>query len=286
MSTSTSQSTYTQGYSEAVLRSHASRTAETSAAFLLAHLKPDAKILDIGCGPGTITTSLAKYIPDGSIVGTDYSAEVVAEAQKRLEHLRMDAASDAERSIADRCSFQVASVFELPYDDDSFDVVYCHQMLLHLPHPVNALKEMRRVCKRGGLVAAREGDFGSSILYPPTQTFQVWLETSEAIYRSIGAEPDAGRRLVRWALEAGYAAGGEHIAFSSSNQTYGGEPHAKFWGQMWSERVAAESWKKQAVETGKATEEQIEQMQRDWLEWSDTPEGVFIMVCGEVLLRK
>ncbi|GAC77542.1 SAM-dependent methyltransferases [Moesziomyces antarcticus T-34] len=283
---STNNSSYTQGYSEAVLRSHASRTAETSAAFLLPHLKSDAKILDVGCGPGTITTSLAGYVPEGSIVGTDYSEDVVAQAQKRLERLRDESNSEAQRLAADRCRFEVASVFELPFADESFDVVYCHQMLLHLPKPVDALKEMRRVCKRGGIVAAREADFTTSVLFPSTETFDLWLSTAAAIYRSIGSEPDAGRRLVRWALDAGYEAGPEHITFSSSNQAFGGQPHAEFWGKMWAERIAAESWQQQALSTGKVVQDQIQRMQQDWLTWSAAPDGTFVMVCGEVLLRK
>lgn len=286
MSNQKPANTYTQGYSEAVLKSHSSRTAETSAAFLLPHLRPDAKILDIGCGPGTITTSLAKYIPKGSIIGTDYSSEVVADAQKRLEELIAGATADAESGVAARCKFEVASVFELPYPDDSFDVVYCHQMLLHLPDPANALKEMRRVCKPGGLVAAREADFTTSVLFPATDTFRLWLQTATAIYRSTGAEPDAGRRLVRWALDAGYPAGSDHITFSSSNQAYGGQPHANFWGEMWAQRIAAEGWQKQALETGKVSKEDVKRMEQDWLEWSNMPDGVFVMVCGEVLLRK
>jgi len=285
-SKSSGKITYTQGYSEAVLKSHKSRTAETSAAFLLPHLKPDANILDIGCGPGTITTSFAEYVPKGSVLGTDYSAEVVAEAQKRLESLRSEASTGAERSAAERCRFETASVFELPYPDNSFDVVYCHQMLLHLPNPVDALKEMRRVCKPGGLVAAKEADFTTAVLYPPTETFQLWLSTTTAIFRSIGAEPDAGRRLIRWALDAGYPAGPDHITFSSSNFSYGGQPHTKDWGEMWAHRIAAEGWKKQALDTGKVTEDDINKMEQDWLKWCDAPDGVIVMVCGEVLLRK
>ncbi len=209
------ETTYTQGHSEAVLRSHTSRTAEASAAFLLPHLKRDARILDVGCGPGTITTSFAKYVREGSIVGTDFSSDVIAEARKRL-------AESSSSEEAQRCSFEVASVYDLPYPSETFDVVYCHQMLLHLPEPVKALQEMRRVCKPGGIVAAREADFSSVIVHPPQPTTRLWVETAEAVYRSIGAEPDAGRRLVSWALEAGYEAG-ERITFSSSNMAYGGQ---------------------------------------------------------------
>ncbi|SPO30766.1 related to ubiE/COQ5 methyltransferase [Ustilago trichophora] len=239
--------TYTQGYSEAVLRSHASRTASTCAAFLLPHLTPDAKILDVGCGPGTITISLASYVSQGSIVGVDYSHQVVAEAQKRL---------DSE------------------------------EMLLHLPEPVKALKEMKRVCKIRGIVAVREADFSTSLIYPPTATFQLWLDTAISIYRSIGAEPDAGRRLIRWALDAGFSPGPDNVTYSSSNQAYGGQPGAQFWGEMWSQRIAAESWKQQALNTKKVTEQEVKRMQEDWLQWSKAEDGVFVMVCGEVLLRK
>ncbi|SNX87141.1 related to menaquinone biosynthesis methyltransferase ubiE [Melanopsichium pennsylvanicum] len=283
---SDSKSTYTQGYSEAVLKSHSARTAENSAAFLLPYLRPNFQILDIGCGPGTITTSLASYIPDGCIIGTDYSAQVVAKAQKRLNQLRTGTLPNADRTVADRVTFQIASVLELPYLDDTFDVVYCHQMLLHLPDPVSALKEMRRVCKPGGLIAAREADFSTCVQFPETATFQTWLDTATAIYRSTGAEPNAGRRLVRWALDAGYQAGEGSIVFSSSNQAWSGQPGAKFWGAMWAERIAAQGWKQQALGTGLVKEEQINQMKADWELWSDTPDGVFVMVCGEVLLKK
>ncbi|SPO30980.1 related to ubiE/COQ5 methyltransferase [Ustilago trichophora] len=283
------KTTYTQGYSEAVLKSHASRTAETSAAFLLPHLKPDAKILDVGCGPGTITTSLARYIPQGSIFGTDYSAEVVADARKRLVRLGKDEDEEGEGrggAVAGRCTFERASVYDLPYPDETFDVVYCHQMLLHLPEPVKALEEMRRVCKSGGMVAVREADFSTSVIYPRTATFQLWLDTATSIYRSIGSEPDAGRRLIRWALDAGFASGPDNVTFSSSNQAYGGQPNAKFWGEMWAQRIAAQSWKKQALDTRKVSEEEVKRMEEDWLEWSKAQDGVFVMVCGEVLLRK
>ncbi|EST09191.1 Methyltransferase type 11 [Kalmanozyma brasiliensis GHG001] len=275
--TATKSQTYTQGHSEAVLRSHASRTAEDSAAFLLPHLKRDAYILDVGCGPGTITTSFLKHIPNGRIVGVDTSADVIGSAAKRLSSL-------PESDLGSRCTFAIASAYDLPYPESTFDVVYCHQMLLHLPEPVRALREMRRVCKPDGLVAAREGDFSASIVYPSLPTTQLWLDTAGAVFRSIGAEPDGGRRLVRWALEAGYAS--EQVSFSSSNLGSGGPAAAQFWGHMWAERVAADEWKEKAVKTGLVTHNQVEQIREDWLKWSEREDAVFLTPCGEVLLRK
>src|ERR1041384_3403093 len=73
---------YTHGHPEAVLRSHRWRTAENSAAYLLPRLRPGASLLDIGCGPGTITADFAARVAPGSVVGLDVSADVVAAAAR------------------------------------------------------------------------------------------------------------------------------------------------------------------------------------------------------------
>ncbi|KAF7561611.1 hypothetical protein G7046_g2534 [Stylonectria norvegica] len=74
-------SSYTQGYSNSTIATHLSRTAETDAAFLLPHVKRSDRILDVGCGPGTITTSLAKYADEGATVGVDISTDVLQKAK-------------------------------------------------------------------------------------------------------------------------------------------------------------------------------------------------------------
>src|SRR6188472_2086916 len=63
--------TYTHGHHESVLRSHEWRTAENSAAYLLPHLQPGMDLLDVGCGPGTITLDLARLVAPGHVVGVD-----------------------------------------------------------------------------------------------------------------------------------------------------------------------------------------------------------------------
>src|SRR5207237_10090881 len=61
--------TYTHGHHDAVLRSHRWRTAENSAAYLLPLLRPGSRLLDVGCGPGTLTVDLARRIAPGGAVG-------------------------------------------------------------------------------------------------------------------------------------------------------------------------------------------------------------------------
>lgn len=146
---------YTHGHGEAVLRSHRWRTATNSAAYLLGHLRAGMSVLDVGCGPGTITVDLAEAVAPGPVRGIDAVDDVLADARR---------AADA-RGTRD-VDFAVDDVMGLSSDDDAFDVVHAHQVLQHLSDPVAALAEMRRVCRPGGLVAARDADYGAMCWFP------------------------------------------------------------------------------------------------------------------------
>ena len=113
--------TYTHGHQEPVLRSHRWRTAENSCAYLLPHLRPDLTLLDVGCGPGSITADLAGRV--ARVVGLDSSPEAIAAA--RADHPGVD--------------FRVGDLFDV---DEEFDVVHAHQVLQHLQHPVRALRQL------------------------------------------------------------------------------------------------------------------------------------------------
>src|ERR1041384_658529 len=145
----TPQNTYTHGHHESVLRSHRSRTAANSAAYLLPHLAAGKSVLDVGCGPGPLPADLAELVAPGTVTATEVSEDILKLARDEA----------AERGI-DTVRFAVADVHALDFPDDSFDVVHAHQVLQHVADPVLALKEMRRVCKPGGVVAARDGDYG------------------------------------------------------------------------------------------------------------------------------
>src|ERR1700744_3072909 len=132
---------YTQGHSAAVVASHASRTVEDSAAFLLPHIKPDFTILDLGCGPGTITRGFCAHVPRGRVIGMDAGEAVIEQARS--------AASEAGAAFPN-LSFQVGDITpRLPFADASVDVVYTSQTLYHIPTPVHVMREAHRVLKPG-----------------------------------------------------------------------------------------------------------------------------------------
>src|ERR1700761_9243921 len=186
------QATYTHGHHESVLRGHQRRSAEDSAAYLLPYLKPGLSVLDVGCGPGTITADLAALAAPGLVTAVDESADV-------LDVARAEAGGRDLSTV----SFATADVHQLDFPDATFDVVHAHQVLQHVADPVAALREMRRVCAPGGVVAARDGDYSGFTWYPELPGLDRWRELYLAAARANGGEPDAGRRLLAWAHAAG-----------------------------------------------------------------------------------
>jgi ubiquinone/menaquinone biosynthesis C-methylase UbiE len=146
-------------------------------AYLLPWLKSADRLLDVGVGPGTITVDFAERLTDGAIIGID-SAPAAVSATLRLA---------AERGVSN-LSVSVGDVYDLEFPDASFDVVHAHQLLQHLSDPIAALRQMRRVCRPGGLVAARDADYAAMTWYPPSAALTRWLELYHEVTRANGGE--------------------------------------------------------------------------------------------------
>ncbi len=254
---------YTHGHHESVLRSHLWRTAENSAGHLLPHLRSGQDLLDVGCGPGTITRDLAQRVAPGRVVGIDSSAEVIAQAA---------AEGGAE--------FAVGDAYRLDLDDESFDVVHVHQVMHHLTDPVRALTELRRVLRPGGLLAVRETDYGAYFWEPASAGLDRWLELYHLVTARNGAEADAGRHLPSWIRQAGF----DELTVSSSNWTFAG-PDRAWWGESWADRVRLSAYATQAVEYGLSTPEELEDLATAWREWADAPDALFVVPHVEVLAQ-
>jgi ubiquinone/menaquinone biosynthesis C-methylase UbiE len=262
--------TYTHGHAESVLRSHARRTVADSAAYLADRLVPGTDVLDVGCGPGTISVDMAARVAPGRVVAFDRAAEPL----------------DSARALAaaaglDTITFGTGDVYAIDAADGTFDVVHAHQVLQHLGDPVAALREMLRVCRPDGVVAVRDADYAAMTWYPPDPRLDRWQRIYRAVARSNGAEPDAARHLLAWAR----AAGARTVVPSASVWCYATVADRAWWGGMWADRIVDSAIATQAVDGGHADAEELRSISAAWREWAEHPDGWFVIVHGEIVCR-
>ncbi|HWD24195.1 MAG TPA: methyltransferase domain-containing protein [Acidimicrobiales bacterium] len=260
-------SPYLHGHHESVLRSHRWRTAENSAAYLLPHLHPGASLLDVGCGPATITSDFVQLVASGRVVGLDTSEAV------------LDLARDTVGDTA--VEFRRGDVMALPFDDGEFDVVHGHQVLQHLVDPVGALREMARVCRSGGVVAARDADFPAMSWYPHDPDLDEWLALYLRVAYTNGTEPAAGRQLLGWANEVGF----EEVTASASTWCYATDELRQWWGTLWADRMTHSEVARRSLELEYATPSDLERIADAWRRWGSSPDGWFVVVNCEILAR-
>ncbi|HET9519366.1 MAG TPA: methyltransferase domain-containing protein [Actinoplanes sp.] len=261
---------YTHGHHESVLRSHRWRTAENSAAYLLAHLRPGHRLLDIGCGPGTITADLAGRVSPGRVTALETTDAALDLARAEI----------AARGL-DSVDFAVGDVHALDFPDDSFDVVHAHQVLQHVGDPVTALREMARVCRPGGVVAVRDSDYAAFTWFPQLPELDSWLELYQRVARGNGGEPDAGRRLLAWA----HAAGLTDVTATASVWCFADAEDRDWWGGMWQERILKSDMAATALDTGAATPAELQAISDAWRRWADDPDGWMAILHGELICR-
>ena len=262
--------TYTHGHHESVLRSHRWRTAENSAAYLLPHLSSGAAVLDVGCGPGTITADLATIVTPARVTAMEVTAEALDLARAEI----------ARRGLTN-VDFAVGDVHALDFADDTFDVVHAHQVLQHVGDPVAALREMRRVTRPGGVIAVRDSDYAAFAWYPRLPELDEWLALYDRVARGNGGEPDAGRHLLAWA----HAAGLTEVTASSSTWCFATPDDRQWWGGMWADRILESAMAGTAVRTEAATRADLERISAAWRRWAADQDGWMSLLHGELIAR-
>ncbi|HET9731298.1 MAG TPA: methyltransferase domain-containing protein [Acidimicrobiales bacterium] len=191
------------------------------------------------------------------------------------------AAIGAARASADGPEFQVGDVYRLGFPDASFDVVHAHQLLQHLADPVGALAEMGRVCRPGGLVAARDSDYAAMTWYPADVRLDAWLDLYRRVARANGGEPDAGRRMLAWARAAGFT----RVEASASVWCFATAADRRWWGGLWAERMTESDVARRAVELDAASPAELADMAVAWRGWAEAEDAWFAVLHGEVLIR-
>ncbi|GLD42912.1 hypothetical protein Mkiyose1665_34120 [Mycobacterium kiyosense] len=178
-------------------------------------------------------------------------------------------------------TFLTSDVHALDLPDGAFDVVHAHQVLQHVADPVQALREMKRVCAPGGIVAARDADYAGFIWYPRLAPLDRWRDLYEQAGRHNGGEPDAGRHLLSWARRAGFT----DITAGASMWCYATEDTRQWWGGMWADRILHSDLGGQLADSGLATGAELEEISAAWRAWAADPDGWLAIPHGEILCR-
>jgi SAM-dependent methyltransferase len=262
------QDVYLHGHDESVVSQHAKRTAGEAAAFLRPHLRSDMSLLDMGCGPGSITVGLAEWLTDGHVTGVDFDESVIETAQ-----------GDAAARGLTNTKFISGSVYELPFQDSSFDAIYSHQVLQHLSDPQGMLREALRVLKPGGVVGIREVDWGTASWWPRLEALSRFLEIYNAVADRNGGDANMGRRVRSEMNSAGFA----DVTVGAGVWSFGNPDEIKGWGEQWATRTLESNIGAKAVEYGIANQSELESVSKGWMEWSRDPDAFYTFIHAEAL---
>ena len=240
------------------------RRTGAGAAFFLRHLRPGMRLIDCGCGPGSITVDLAQAVTPGDALGIDLREEALTHGRQLAR----------DRGLSN-VMFQVATVYQLPCPDAAFDAAFACAVLQHLAAPRAALTEMRRVLKPGGVIGIMDGSSTITFRYPTNPLLEAWdtLRGRERQYRT--GRPAEALQLRVLLREAGFT----RTQASGAMTTEAGPPA----GTLEETRRVAQNHLLQlrvvqgklALEQGWVTPHELEQMAEALMAWGDAPDAFY-----------
>ena len=184
---------YTPGDTETARHYMAGRDLESHGFFLNPLLQPGFDVLDAGCGPATISAGIADAVYPGHVTAMDISQAQVSNAERLTQG----------REILN-LEIVAGSVYEMPFPDRSFDLVFSHALLEHLAEPLKAVKEFHRVTRPGGFVALCSPDWDDFDLTPRPMDVGRAIHAYRDLQETNGGNTRAGANLKQWLKSAGF----------------------------------------------------------------------------------
>ena len=234
----------------------AARTASQEAAFFLPHLRSGMRVLDAGCGPGSITLGLAQVVYPGEVIGVDLQTAQVEDARELA----------AERGIGN-VRFETADLYGLPFPDRAFDAVFSHGVVMHLREPLRAIAEMRRVLKQGGFVGLRDPYVAAGFVSPATPLIEQFRALLVRVREHNGSHPLIGAQYRVLLREAGFAR-----SDAAASVEYAGSLEATRRFAVWRKTQLA-GLARTALAQGWVERATIDAMAADFDAWAERPDA-------------
>lgn len=205
-----------------------------------AGLTQGMRVAEIGCGAGLTALWIARFVgSSGSVTAVDSNRDQLLMAERNAKAARLT-----------NVSFREASAYQTGLPQASFDLVFSRFLMCHLSEPVQALREMRRILKPGGILVCEDHDDGGIFTEPPTNAYKRLVEISETVNRSLGLDSYIGIKLPRIVCEAGF----QNIAVRVKQHAFLRGPAKRFW------EITLREAKPAIVAANAATPEELESL--------------------------
>ncbi|MDP8923625.1 MAG: class I SAM-dependent methyltransferase [Chloroflexota bacterium] len=224
------------------------------------------RLLDCGCGPGSITVGLAEAAAPGEVIGLDLQPA-------QIERARLLA---AERGVLN-VRFEVGDVSQLPFPDASFDAAFAHTLLLHVRDRVGALREIRRVLKPGGVVGVVDDDHGARLVAPPTPLMEEALGLFMKVVQHHGGDPYFARSMRGLLLQAGFART-EGSATVDGGGCWGSGADTRFFAEWMVEQMNGPAFAELVVGEGWADQSRLDAMAAAIHAWGARSDAFFAVM--------
>lgn len=205
---------YSGGYAPHTLSEFAKRSMDKEGRFFKKYIREGQIVLDVGCGPGSLSMQLAEIVgTSGFVHAVDIQGEQFPTEQ------------------TENIQFQQASIFQLPFAENTFDALLAHAVLYHLNDQHAALLELKRVLKPGAVLGIRDAEFGGDVYYPMVSGLDQAWDIAEACFAVAGSDLYFGRKQSCSLFKAGF----EVLALSASydifcySAGYSPQGFARFW---------------------------------------------------------
>jgi ubiquinone/menaquinone biosynthesis C-methylase UbiE len=263
---------YLHGYEEWTKTWMQQRTAARELAFAVPHLRPGMRVIDCGCGPGSITIDVADIVAPGQVTGVDIEP-------RQLEAARALALERGVRNVR----FETGSVYELPYPDASFDAAVAHFVIEHVHDPVRALRELRRVLKPGGFAAIKDPYYPAFTFRPRLPVIVRFEELMAKARAHHGASDAYAADLRACLLEAGFTRTQAEAGTETPAGAGSGPPMLSF---VMYHQLRERAFRDTVLAQGWATEAELEDLSASAMALGERPDlfgfVVFVQAIGWV----